>query len=69
MVPRNRLLILQSLSFRNHPVGKTSVKTMPEMSFYVALNISSPRQPVTHTHVSVTESSHPADTVTSLKLP
>ena len=55
MVPRNRLLILQSLSFRNCPVGKTSVKTMSELSSYVALNISFPRKPVTRTHWSATE--------------
>ena len=55
VVPRNRLLILQSLSFRNRPVGKTSVKTMSELSSYVALKISSPRRPVTHTHLSAVE--------------
>ena len=55
VVPRNRLLILQSLSFRNHPVGKASVKTVSELTFYVALNISSPRQPVIHTHSSAME--------------
>ena len=36
MVPRNRLLILQSLSFRNSPVGKASVKIMSELSSYVS---------------------------------
>ena len=51
MVPRNSPFILQNLSFRNRPVGKTSVKTTSELSSYVAMNTSSPRQPVTHTHV------------------
>ena len=39
----------------NRPIGKVSVKTTSALSSYVALNISSPRQPVTHTHLSATE--------------
>ena len=69
VVPRNRLLILQSLSFRNRPVGKTSVKTMFELSSYVALKISSPRQPVTHTHLSAVELITPCWHSHILKLP
>ena len=57
VVPRNRLLILQSLSFRNHPVGKASVKTVSELTFYVALNISS----ASHTHTCLTRSSSQLD--------
>ena len=54
VVPRNRL-ILQSLSFRRYPAGKALVKIMSELSSYVALNISSPRKPVTRTHWSAME--------------
>ena len=35
------------LSFRNHPVGKASVKTVSELTFYVELNISS----ASHSHM------------------
>ena len=57
VVPRNRLLILQSLSFRNRPVGKTSVKTMSELSSYVALkNLVS--KTTSHSHTLVCRGAH-----------
>ena len=54
VVPRNRLLILQSLSFRNSPVGKASVKIMSELSSYVSW-ICCLQDKQSLTHVSATE--------------
>ena len=64
VVPRNRLLILQSLSYRNSPVGKASVKIMSELSSYVAwICHLQDNQSLTHMCLP-RSSSHSAGTVT-----
>ena len=53
MVHRNRLCIFQSLSFRNSPVGKASVKIMSEQFVFLCVLEYLVSQTASHSHTRV----------------